>query len=83
MGLVTKAGELDKLQSDGGGIVLLIESDTLEATESAISTPERIMGQFWPGERDALGALYTWPRGETLDSSSVMSSCIGSGRQDS
>jgi hypothetical protein len=50
MGVVLNANEYFALESDVGGIMLLIQGQQLRALESGISTPQRIMGQHWPGE---------------------------------
>jgi hypothetical protein len=50
MGIVMQPGERFRLDSSCGAIILLVECPDLEATEIAISTPQRIMGQRWPGE---------------------------------
>ena len=50
VGVVVNADDRYRLESDLGAIVIVIESECLEATELAISTPDRICGQTWPGE---------------------------------
>jgi len=50
MGVVIEAGQHYSMQSGIGAIVIAVESRRLQATAQAISTPERIMGQRWPGE---------------------------------
>ena len=50
MGLVMSAGTRYTLDSEWGAILLVVEAERLEATESGISTPERIMWAVWPGE---------------------------------
>lgn len=55
MGVVLEANEYFTLESDEGGIMLLIQSRHLKALESGISTPQRIMGQRWPGEGGSHG----------------------------
>lgn len=49
MGVVLGAGQPAQLESRQGAIVIAIESPRLRATARGISTPERIMGQRWPG----------------------------------
>jgi hypothetical protein len=44
------ADERYRLRSDTGAIVVVVESERLESTERGRSTPERIIGQRWPGE---------------------------------
>jgi hypothetical protein len=51
MGMVLNDGEHVRLESDTGAIIVAIESPTLDATAQGISSPERIFGQVWPGER--------------------------------
>ena len=67
VGVVMNADVPYRLESEDGGILLTVESERLEATECGISTPERIMGQLWPGEvlREgrrprSLLSLYRW-----------------------
>jgi len=50
MGIVVQRGENIRMESRGGAVLLIVESVGLEATEVAISTPDRISGQRWPGE---------------------------------
>jgi hypothetical protein len=80
VGLVMKAGQHYTLKSAKGGIALLIESDSLAANARGISTPDRIMGQRWPGEPDGLGGVYRYPSGQILDGST--DSCAFIGRRD-
>jgi hypothetical protein len=51
MGVVIEAGQYYSLHSPTGAIAIAVESARLQATAAAVSTPERIMGQRWPGER--------------------------------
>lgn len=51
MGVIIEAGRHYSLQSPTGAIAIAVESQRLQATAHAISTPERIMGQHWPGEQ--------------------------------
>jgi hypothetical protein len=81
VGLVMKAGERYTLESAKGGIVLLIESDSLTANERGISTPERIMGQLWPGEREPQAGIHRYPGGQILDGTASPHTSID--RQDS
>lgn len=50
--LVLRAAEHYTLETQSGAVVLTIECDELAAHQRGISTPERIMGQRWPGELD-------------------------------
>lgn len=51
MGVVIKSRQHHSLHSPTGAVAIAVESGRLQATQEAISTPERIMGQRWPGER--------------------------------
>ena len=51
MGVVIEAGQHYVLDSPTGAIAITVHSPRLQATAQAVSTPERIMGQRWPGER--------------------------------
>jgi hypothetical protein len=50
MGCVLDQREAYCLNSGEGAIVLIVESDYLQAHERAISTPERIAGASWEGD---------------------------------
>jgi hypothetical protein len=50
VGFVVSAAECYSLETQEGAIVIVIESQRLEATECGISTPARIAGQRWPGQ---------------------------------
>jgi hypothetical protein len=50
VGVVLNAGEQCALVSRDGAILILVQSNDLEAHDCGISTPQRIMGQRWPGE---------------------------------
>ena len=50
VGITLNADEAYRMKSDTGAIVLVVEAERLEPTRGGISTPERIMGQLWPGE---------------------------------
>jgi hypothetical protein len=50
VGIAFEPHERFSVDSEEGAILLLMECKGLEATEVAISTPARIMGQKWPGE---------------------------------
>ena len=51
MGVVIEAGQHYVLDSPTGAIAITVHSPRLQTTAQAVSTPERIMGQRWPGER--------------------------------
>jgi hypothetical protein len=52
MGVVIAAGDRYSIESEPGAIILAVECKEMAPTDRAISTPERIMGQRWPGEHD-------------------------------
>jgi hypothetical protein len=56
MGCLIGAGERYALESKDGAIILIVEAELLEASAQGISSPERIAGQRWPGERLHRGA---------------------------
>ena len=37
-----------------GAIVIAVNAERLNVSKEAVSTPERIMGQVWPGERPCI-----------------------------
>jgi hypothetical protein len=51
MGCVLDAGEPYAIESATGAIVIIIESDSLTAHERGISSPERIAGATWSGDK--------------------------------
>ena len=51
MGCVFDAGEPYAIESATGAIVIIIESDSLTAHERGISSPERIAGATWSGDK--------------------------------
>jgi hypothetical protein len=55
VGIVVDADARYRVESDGGAVVMLVEAERLEATDLGMSSPERIWGQVWPGERLKLG----------------------------
>jgi hypothetical protein len=62
MGVVIEAGQHYSVKSQAGAaIAIAVESRRLQATAQAISTPERIMGQRWPGEESGKGPGETIP----------------------
>jgi hypothetical protein len=50
VGVVMAADAGYRMESEMGAILIVVEAEHLQATECGISTPERIMGQVWPGE---------------------------------
>jgi hypothetical protein len=50
VGFVVNAGERYSLESSEGAILIVAEPRSLEATSCGRSTPQRIMGQRWPGD---------------------------------
>jgi hypothetical protein len=50
LGLTLNADDRYRLMSETGAIILVVESERLEATDAGKSTPERIWGAKWPGE---------------------------------
>ena len=55
VGIVVDADARYRVESDGGAVLMLVEAERLEATDLGMSSPERIWGQVWPGERLQLG----------------------------
>ncbi|MGH8255117.1 MAG: hypothetical protein ACRET0_02785 [Steroidobacteraceae bacterium] len=53
VGVLIASGEPCELRSVAGAIALLVEAPRLAATAAGLSTPTRIAGQRWPGERAA------------------------------
>jgi hypothetical protein len=51
VGLVMNADCAYRIESETGAILIVVEAEHLKATEFGISTPERIWGQLWPGEK--------------------------------
>lgn len=56
-GVVLNANEYFALEGGAGGIMMLIRCPHLKAHDNGISTPQRIMGQQWPGD----GRLHRTP----------------------
>ena len=54
VGVIIDAGDRYSVESEQGAIIIAVECKELTPTERAISTPERIMGQRWPGEHDKI-----------------------------
>lgn len=60
VGVVLSAGEPVQRESEEGATVVAVESPRLTASARGRSTPDRVPGQHWPGERPSrrtLGAL--------------------------
>jgi len=51
MGAVFSPNEPYTLKSETGAILLIVESQEITAHTRAISTPQRIAGATWPGDR--------------------------------
>jgi hypothetical protein len=51
VGVVLTADVPYSIASQAGAIVMVVEAERLQATQDGKSSPERIMGQTWPGER--------------------------------
>jgi len=50
VGVVLSADTHYRMESQAGAILIVVEAECLQATESGKSTPERVLGQLWPGE---------------------------------
>jgi len=50
VGVVLSADTRYRMESEAGAILIVVEAERLQATESGKSTPERVLGQTWPGE---------------------------------
>lgn len=50
VGVVIEEGEGYALESREGAIVIAVNAERLNVSKEAISTPERVTGQVWPGE---------------------------------
>jgi hypothetical protein len=51
MGAVFDRDEPYSIESDNGAIVIIVESDSFDAHEHGISSPRRIAGAIWPGDK--------------------------------
>ena len=49
VGVVIEEGEGYSLESREGAVVIAVNSEKLNVSKEALSTPERVMGQIWPG----------------------------------
>lgn len=61
MGVVIDPDDRYSIESEHGAIIIAVECDELTPTRRAISTPERIMGQRWPGEHDGTNGADSSP----------------------
>ena len=50
-GVVIEEGEGYSLESREGAAVIAVNAERLDVSKEAVSSPERVMGQIWPGER--------------------------------
>ena len=50
IGVVVEEGEGYALQTAQGAIVIAVTAERLNVSKEALSSPEHIMGQTWPGE---------------------------------
>ena len=53
VGVVVEEGEGYALETIEGAIVMAVNGERLNVSKEAISTPERIMGERWPGRKAA------------------------------
>ena len=53
-GVVIEEGEGYSLESREGAAVIAVNAERLDVSKEAVSTPERVMGQIWPGEKAAV-----------------------------
>jgi hypothetical protein len=53
VGVVVEEGEGYSLESREGAVVISVNAERLDVSKEAVSTPERVMGQIWPGEESA------------------------------
>ena len=54
VGVLVEEGEGYALQTAQGAIVIAVNAERLNVSKEAISSPERVMGQTWPGEDPSL-----------------------------
>ncbi len=50
VGVLVEEGDGYALQSPEGAIAIVVNAERLNLSKEAVSVPERIMGQTWPGE---------------------------------
>ena len=50
VGVVVEEGEGYALQTAQGAVVIAVNSERLNVSKEAISSPDRVAGQIWPGE---------------------------------
>ena len=53
-GVVIEEGEGYSLESREGAAVIAVNAERLGVSKEALSTPERVRGQIWPGEYSAV-----------------------------
>ena len=53
VGVVIEEGEGYSLESREGAVVVAVNAERLNVSKEAVSTPELIMSQSWPGEKAA------------------------------
>jgi hypothetical protein len=61
VGVFIDAGDRYSIESETGAIIIAVECKELAPTERAISTPERIIGQRWPGEHNETNGADSSP----------------------
>jgi hypothetical protein len=49
VGVLLKEGESCQLKSTTGAVIITLEGNQIEADPCGISSPQRVMGQQWPG----------------------------------
>ena len=54
VGVVIEEGECYSLESREGAAVIAVNAERLGVSKEALSTPERVRGQIWPGEYPAV-----------------------------
>jgi hypothetical protein len=53
VGVVIEEGEGYSLESREGAVVMSVNAERLDVSKEAVSTPELVMGQVWPGGKMA------------------------------
>jgi hypothetical protein len=51
VGVVLSADVRYSIESETGAILIVVEAERLQVTPSGVSTPGRVWGQVWPGEK--------------------------------